>query len=62
MGPMPSQIEWEWFVRIKFETPIEGRQGCAVIVGAPNLNRAKEIALIGQPPGSQILDVWSRAE
>lgn len=62
MGPMPSQIEWEYFVRIKFETPIEGRQGCAVIVGAPSPARAKEIALIGQPPGAQILDLWSRVE
>lgn len=52
----------EFFVRVKFPTPIDGRQGCSVIVGAPNSSRAKEIALLGQPPGSRVLDIWSRVE
>lgn len=62
MGPMASVTEWEWFVRIKFPFPIEGREGEAVIVGAATVDRAKKIALLHQPPGSVILDVWSRVE
>lgn len=58
---MAREIQ-EFFVRVRFPQPVDGRKGCAVIVGAPSVKRAKELALLQQPTGSKILDIWKPAE